>query len=806
MPIRPFSFIQSLAARGESRASHRGRRGVRPARREEGEDREYSTDEPRRGAGCLGGRIQRGSYHGLLGFLFVLLACSVSVHAAEITGRVIDPSGRPTPGAQLLLTQTNTIIATVISDRLGEFRFSGLVPGDYRLRVALDGFQADPIVVSLDAENATEQVAFALRVSAVSESIVVTASAVERPRSQVADSVTVISANDLKTGQIETVSQALRSVPSLGVTASGGRGATTSLFARGAESNFTLVLIDGVHVNSFGGGFDFAHLPVTDIERIEVVRGPQSAQWGADAIGGVVQIITRSGGPLRASGLVEGGSQGTFRVGFSASGSRDEWVWGAGYDQLDSDGFTGTAPGSGEPVSNDDYQRRDLSLNGGWHGARTDVRGTFRYGTNERGFPGPYGSDPGGTYGGIDTVSRGINDTRIFSADVRQTWTPRVRQQFFASRVDLDSEFVSLFGDSFSDTTRFTFRTQVDAVLSTRVDLSAGLDIAREQADNTFVTDGTFEPIPIKRLIAGYFAEARYDAHDQLLLSAGVRFEQIRRDALGGFPSPFGSRPDFEDQTASSVNPKVSVAYFLQPSGDRSARWTRLRASAGTGFRPPDVFEIAFTDNPDLKPERSRSIDFGAEQALAGTRLVFEAAAFFNRYEDLIVAVGPALLNSSRFRTDNIANSRARGLELGAVMRAGPVELRGTYTWMDTEVLAFDRSDEAPPPSEVGDPLLRRPRHQGLLDVRLLLERVSAYATVGARGRVVDVDPSAGSFGGVFDNPGYGVVHIGASAPVWGTLELYGRVDNLFDRHYDEALGFPALRRTMIGGFRVATR
>ena len=526
-------------------------------------------------------------------------------------------------------------------------------------------------------------------------------------------------------------------------------------------------------MNSFGGGFDFAHLPVADIERIEVVRGPQSAQWGADAIGGVVQIVTRSGGPLRASGLVEGGAQGTSRVGFSASGSRDEWVWGAAYDELDTDGFTGIAPGSGETVSNDDYQRRDVSLNGGWRGARTDVRGTFRYGTNERGFPGPYGSDPGGTYGGIDTVSRGINDTRVLSADVRHTWTPQIRQQFFTSRIDLDSEFASPFGDSFSATTRYTFRTQVDAALSPRLDTSVGLDIAREQADNTFVTDGTFDPIPITRLIAGYFAEARFDANEQLLLSAGLRVEQIRRDALAGFPSDFSPRPDFDAQTEVSANPKVSVAYFLQPSADRAQRWTRLRASAGTGFRPPDVFEIAFTDNPDLKPERSRSLDFGVEQALAGTRVVFEATAFFNRYEDLIVAVGPALLNAtSRFRTDNIANSRARGLELGAVMRAGPVEVRGSYTWMNTEVLALDQSDEAPPPFEVGDPLLRRPRHQGSLDVRLLLERVSAYATVGARGRVVAVDPSFGSFGGLFDNPGYGVVNIGASAPVWGTLEL----------------------------------
>ena len=739
-------------------------------------------------------------------FLVALLGSSAALHAAEITGAVVDPAGRATPGAQLLLTQVNTIVATTVSDTRGEFRFDGIAPGDYRVRVALDGFQAGPVVVRLDGETATGRVDFTLRVSAISESVLVTASAVERPLSQVPDSVTVISSRDLEVRQAATVAEVLRSVPSLGVTATGGRGSQTSLYSRGAEANFTLVLIDGVRVNDFGGGFDFAHLPVADIERIEVVRGPQSAQWGADAIGGVVQIVTRSGGPPRASGFVEGGSEATSRVGFAASGGHDAWMWGAGYDQQDTDGFTGTAPGSGETVSNDDYTRRDLSVNGGWRGDRTDVRGTFRYGTNERGFPGPYGSDPGGTYGGIDTISRGTNDTRIVSADVRHTWAPTVRQQFFASRVDLDSEFVSPFGDSFSDTTRSSFRTQVDAAFASRLDVSAGLDIAREQADNTFVTADTFEPIPITRLIAGYFAGARYDANEQLLLSAGLRFEQIRRNALAGFPSPFGSRPDFEDQTDSSVNPKVSAAYFLQPTGERFERWTRLRASAGTGFRPPDVFEIAFTDNPGLKPERSRSVDFGVEQALAGSSLVVEANAFFNRYTDLIVAVGPALLDSSRFRTDNIANSQARGLELGAVARTGPVEVRGSYTWMRTKILALDDSDEAPQGFEVGDPLLRRPRHQGSVDMRLFLERFSAYASIGARGKTLDIDPSFGTFGGFYDNPGWGVVHIGASAPVWGTLELYGRVDNLFDRVYEEAFGFPTLRRAVIGGFRVATR
>ena len=135
------------------------------------------------------------------------------------------------------------------------------------------------------------------------------------------------------------------------------------------------------------------------------------------------------------------------------------------------------------------------------------------------------------------------------------------------------------------------------------------------------------------------------------------------RNLLEGDPNAFSPRPTFDAASEVSANPKLSLGYFLQPAAARSRSWTRLRFSAGTGIRPPDAFEIAFTDNPTLKPERSRSVDFGVEQALAGGAVAVEATAFLNRYDDLIVAVGQSLQNASQFRTDNIANSQARGVE-----------------------------------------------------------------------------------------------------------------------------------------------
>src|SRR5262249_21924508 len=158
-------------------------------------------------------------------------------------------------------------------------------------------------------------------------------------------------------------------------------------------------------------------------------------------------------------------------------------------------------------------------------------------------------------------------------------------------------------------------------------------------------------PVPIKRFVSGWFAEARPSIGQRGFLTAGLRLERIEREALEGNP---GSRPAFDDDVVWSLNPKVSMAWFLR--GTSASSWTKLRGSAGTGIKPPTGFELAFTDNPDLKPERSRSFDFGIEQAFGGTALVADVTWFHNRYDDLIVTVGTALSGASRYQSDNIAN------------------------------------------------------------------------------------------------------------------------------------------------------
>jgi outer membrane cobalamin receptor len=707
----------------------------------------------------------------------------------------------------VLLVADRAPLRKTTTDDSGRFALIAPDSGRYEVRVALDGFRADAIRATATAEP-HDLGTVTLTISAVSESVVVSAAQTEIPLSHASASVTLIDAEELKQRQLHSVADALRSVPGMAVTSAGGHGAVTSVFPRGGESNYTLVFIDGVQVNEFGGQFDFAHLSTDSIERIEVVRGPQSALFGSNAIGGVVRIVTRRGGPLRGSASLEGGSFGTSRATASGSGSRGSWEWGGSAERLASDGMNGRRTAGGEPIVNDDYARHSASATAGWRGDdRAALRADLRFAEDERGFPGPYGSDPIGEFPGIDSVSRGRSDRWHAALSGTLPSGERVTTHAQVGYNRVEGHFNSPFGPSASASRRVTVRAQSDMALATGLDASAGIDFLAERADSTFITGESFQAIPVERRVTGYFAEARWNSRQRLFVTAGVRLDDIHRAALEGNPSTFSPRPAMPAESIISTNPKISAAWFVRPQPG----WhTRIRAAAGTGIRPPDGFELAFTDNPSLQPERSTSVEAGIEQALASGRLLLEATAFANEYDDLIVAVG-SFRQSSRYRTDNISNARARGLELAASSRARlsagrPLDLdaRIAYTFLDTEVRAVDRGNDAPPPFTVGDALIRRPRHQVAIDLALNTGRAGVFVHGGARGRVLDIEPTLGTFGGLFQASGYSVWNAGASWRVLRNLEVFGRVDNILDRQYEEVLGFPALGRAAIAGLRVA--
>ena len=231
-------------------------------------------------------------------FLLSIVLVATVARAATLQGTVADPHGAAVPAARVLVIAAGAVVAQTDTDAQGRFVVDGLPAGSYDLRVVAPGFRSEPASITLGPDEA-RPVTLVLQIAAVAESVVVSAAQVDLPLSLVPDSVTVLTRADLEARQIQTVPEALRRVPGLTVTQSGGPGSLTSLFPRGGESDFTLVLVDGVAMNAFGGGFDFSSLSIADVERIEVVRGPQSAVYGSGAIGAVVQIVTRHGGRPR---------------------------------------------------------------------------------------------------------------------------------------------------------------------------------------------------------------------------------------------------------------------------------------------------------------------------------------------------------------------------------------------------------------------------------------------------------------------------------------------------------------------------
>jgi outer membrane cobalamin receptor len=723
--------------------------------------------------------------------------------ADTLRGRVLDPTDRPVAAARVVVLRGQTVVATVDTQADGRFGPVTLAPGAYEVILAAPGLRLAPTAVTIAPDSALD---LDLRpvLAAVGESVVVSAAHVDAPSSRVTDSVTVIERQTLEDLQIDSVAEALQQTPGFSVVSSGGPGAVTSLFPRGGESDYTLVLVDGIAQNTFGGDFDAAHLATAGVDRIEVVRGPQGALYGAGATGGIVHIVTAHGGHLRGGAQLEAGGYGTAATSGSIAASRGPWTFGGGLDWLDTDGDDRMLA-SGARVQNDDYERVSGSASLGWSDdPRRRVRLNLQGGRNERGVPGPYGSDPDGQYGGVDIISRGTNENRGAGLNVRFAQGSALFHHADVTWWDAEGRFVSPFGPSSSDTRRMTGRYQLD-VAHHRMPVSAGVEWLGERFDSTFVTGETFEPVPVERSSTGVFVETRPALTRTLFVTAGMRLERIERQALetDGF-----SRPAFAPQVVWSANPKVSIAWMVREGGSAAhpvLGWTKVRLGAGTGIKAPTGFDIAFTDNPDLQPERNRSLDVGLEQSFASSALIADVTWFRNRYDDLIVTVGQTLAGASLYRSDNIANARAQGIELGASVRPLPgLLIRGSWSWLDTDVLGIDQlPGQAPPPYSVGDRLLRRPRASGSLDVRWSSSRASAFASLSGRGAMLDLEPNFAS--SLHENPGFVTTTLGGSVRMAGGIAIYGRVANALDRDYEDVFGFPARGRSASIGVRVTT-
>jgi outer membrane receptor protein involved in Fe transport len=714
-----------------------------------------------------------------LGLLPAAIASPITVH-----GTVLDPSGAAIAGAQVSAINRLGVAAQTITDVAGGFTLKIAESGDMRVTVTAPGFETKSVPLAPTREPAALNIK--LNIAPQVDAVRVAGSAIDVPLSEQGSSINIVPREEIAGRNEGLAVDLLRYMPGITIGQSGGTGAVADMFIRGGNYNFNMVQIDGVPVNMFGGAFDFAHIPTDWLERVEVIEGPQSAVYGAYANSGVINLVTRSADDSPYLDLLaEGGTYQEHRFAIGASGTLAGFGLAAFASQLGDNG----------PVPNSDYRNDNVAV----HITRTFGRQNLSFGAGFNaiavGSPGPYGSDPGHDFTGLDLITRDKNDFSDYFLHHQADISPRFRQETFASFFLENSGYASPYGFSFDKDIRGQFETR--SIVSVRPWYTAafGVSLTREEVKNTYISNDNFNPFTIRRDDAGIYWENRFQAGGRLFFNVGVRGEIIRTPFIP--ENTADGRPAFPANNISKINPKLAATYVVRAG-------TRLHASFGTGIRPPGGLELAFTDNPALKPERTASLDFGVEQRLLRDRLSLDATYFYNRFYDLIVSLGGDLAVLSAFQTANLSNARAQGMELSGRYRpARWMSLAASYTYLDTAILSLNGSTGlAPLYFRVGQELIRRPAQSGSFVSTFSRGRVTANVTGYFRGSDLDVDPTYGASVGLFPNRGFADLGVNLNVRIVAGVTAYGNLRNALNQSYEEVLGYPAPKLNFVAGLK----
>jgi vitamin B12 transporter len=610
--------------------------------------------------------------------------------------------------------------------------------------------------------------------------ISVSATGLPTPIAATGSSVTVLTAETLETQQRRTVPDALQQVPGLNVVQTGGAGGQTSVFIRGANSNQTKVLIDGIDAtdpSNANGSFDFGQLLTDDLARIEVLRGPQSGLYGSDAIGGVISFTTKRGeGPTRVTVRTEGGSFGTFNQFGRISGAQD------GFDySLSIQHFRAAAT----PVTPRDLVPFDRPLHPNYYDNET-VSAKFGYQFTDS-FR-------------VNSTTRFINSRLLFSGDNFNV--------FPAALAGLRSEagVQQLYTRNEAEWTPFAGFHNIFAINYS--------NLYNRQVSDVY---DPFNPLPT----TGLGERTRYEYRGDYQLSPGnlVLFG-AQRDEESLFttdPNPFGAgdlrarngntagygevqltpfdraalvaniRHDENDQFGPATTFRVAPSYIL-PGTE-----TRLKGSVGTGFKAPTLSQLYqsfpafnFFANPNLRPEESFGFDAGLEQPL-GDRVLVGATYYQNDFKNLI--------NTQFLATGSTNVNVGRATSYGA-------EAFVAVKFTDTLSGRIDYTNTVSKDEIAHQELLRRPRHKGSANIFWNpLPGVTFTGTLIVLGPFVDGNRDFSV--PRLKNPGFTIVNLSANYDINENVGLFVRVDNLFDRRYENPTGFLGPGLAAYGGVRL---
>ena len=597
----------------------------------------------------------------------------------------------------------------------------------------------------------------------------VTANRLETQNSKTASSVSIITAEDIAARQLRTVSEALKDVVGVDVVESGGAGGNASIFMRGANSEHTLVLIDGIEANdpiSPSRAFNFANLTIDNIERIEIVRGPQSVLYGSDAIGGVINIITKRGDSTPSiSASSEAGSYDTYVQRVTTNGSSGILDYSAAYARHDVGGFSAVRAGS----ENDRYRANIFSSRmGAALSDSLDLGGFFRFTGSDSELDndvGVGGDDPNRTLDNRQLFSRVELNTNFFAGQVTQQLFLNYSKQTFEDDNDPDIDHPIDLQRSDYDGRTLKLGLQNNLKPIERLTFTLGTEFEREQGSSNFLSQSSFgdftATLPQERAYTrSVFMQSIADLSDSISATAGLRVDDHDR---------FGTKVTWR------TGPVVNISD------------TKFRATVGSAFKAPSLSQLySQYGDPNLSPEKSLGFDLGIDQQVTKDKLSVGTTFFHSMINDLIS------FNSETFKSENIGRARLQGFENYVRLNlAQDTALRLNYTLTDAQDRDLDRE------------LLRRARHK--VGATLDLKPVTALSLnlgahfVGARS---DTDFSTFPAARV-SLGGYTLVDLAIGYELHKNVELTARVENIFDRDYESVLGYGTAGAAAFGGIKV---
>jgi vitamin B12 transporter len=578
----------------------------------------------------------------------------------------------------------------------------------------------------------------------LSETIVVTASALPESVESTPAAVTVLTKSDIDQRDARDVADLLREVPGLAVSRTGTSGHATSLFTRGAASTHTLVMWNGIEINNpYFSGYDWGRFSTAGVEQVEVVRGPYSSLYGSEAVAGVVNVLTipkKSGG--RA--VVEFGGRGLRNGNVEGSLVGASQLFSGSLERREDDGFS----------ANDDFSQTSANAIWKWTARPNFSFGVAgRYTSYDLGIPTNLNAALTALVPSLQRRQDGTESQ--FAIPVSQT-LGRFSYDLTLSETRNNDRFSDPddpFGTVSSRTTSSTHRAR----LATRTGAGAfGTFVAGAEWARAEVTD-----------VNNFGANLDHNRRTEKSLFAEDRFSHAIGSAR--LEVSAGARYDDFDTFGSQVSPRVAAAWIAGPN--------KFRAAFGAAFRAPSVGELyfPFSGNRNLEPERSRSGEVGYDYTFAsGSQL--SATAFRSTYRDLIT------FDNATFVFANVGRATAQGLELGASHNIGALYGSLSYTWLDK-------------------PLPRRPRNSGSVFLGYRAGGVDTnieVARTGAREDVLPVLP----FTAITDRS-YTTVDINAQMHL-DRVTPFVKLENATNQRYEAVAGYPSPRRRAVVGVRFA--